>query len=318
MNDAYAVEFLFNGQKKPKLFTFRYQTDDGASNEVNVLYYGSVNFDKNNNNLMLEGNKKFESKFASTGFVRDGMHKDYITDSIIDARNQALLFMGLAFIATAQSIIGIIVGVGVTGTQLIVLRKLIDEWITRFGRFTGSTASKYTGAVRLKMVDTVNVPRILDWDGVNMRRAKVSYVENPTPNPKYNDQPKLYKSYYPGLLKKYKGFDLAFNYAPDGGPNYRAFNYSEYFEPYFENNLFQYHEATINANMNIETNQSVKWKSCASANLKNKFGLYEGQICKVGKIIKVYAFGNYSGYARVTSIELVNDELLFTGKLLRR
>ena len=317
LNDAYAIELLFNGQKKPKLYTFKHQIDDGASNEVNVLYSDSINFDRGNNNLMLEGNKRIESRFASTGFVRDGMHKDYIVDTIRDGRTQAFMFMAVAFIATAQSIIGAIVGVGVTLTQTIVLEALVTQWKNRFGSFFGEGA-KYTGAVRLKLTDTVNIPRIIRWDGENMRRAKAAYVDNPIPNPEYNDQPKSYKDKYTRLSQTNNGFDDSYNMPPSGSANYRAFNYANYFDQDFVGNLADKHDATINPNKNLETNQTIKWKSCATVGLKNTFGVYEGQICKVGKIVKIYSFGNYGGFAKILSFELVDSEIIYTGKLLRR
>lgn len=307
---VYGIRYTFDGTKKPAYGRYQY-TDDGAdlaSQEISTLYNDLVDYDGPANNPMLEGEKTKNFEFAPTGFVRDGRTDDYLNLIINDAATGATILIALltavgAILAPTIlfSVVGLLILAMVATWELTIIAKrnhLNNQFVDD---------GTYTGAVRLTAEQTMS-PRLLLWDGAEMRRAKVVHTNAfPLANTYYNNNP----------LKIYNEK----NSIDNDNPTLRIYNYPLYFDSDFVGNLFdKYHDTIDNPLKSKESHQSVKFYVDLCEDMLKVFGVFENSYIVIGKVVKLEERDNYGVYVRIENIQVDNDteRINIKGKVLRR
>ena len=187
---VYNLTYTFDGNKKPAYGRYQYQSDgsDLGCQEIAPLYNDMVSFDGPFNNPMMEGELTKNFEFAPTAFVRDGRTKDYIKELIADGETGALILVGLLAVLVAALFAGTLsAGAGIAlGAVMAVWVLSITSKSTNMRNHFTDPAGSYTGAVRMVMSNQTTVPRVLIWDGADMKRAKVVKTTNPPASSYYN------------------------------------------------------------------------------------------------------------------------------------
>lgn len=305
----YGLSYAFNGDKKPAYGRYEYQADgsDLASQEISNLYDDIVDYDGNNFNPMLEGDVSKNFEFASTGFIRDGRSKDYMTLLIDDGKTGALILIGVLVVVVAALTIGVL-----TVGAAIALAAEIAIWValvlTRASNMKEVFVDNpvYTGAVRLTS-EQVLTPRLLLWDGIDRSRAKVeTEITFPAINSYYNTEGKPYN---------------IVNTISQDNPGNVIYNYPLYFDSFFKGNLFdKYHDDIDNPLKTKESHQEVKWYVDLCTDMLNLFGVFQDQYASIGKIVLIEKRDNYNVYARIQhiSIDYDSNQINLKGVVLRR
>lgn len=304
----YELRYTFDGTKKAAYGRYQYATDgsDLASQEIATLYNDIVDYDGPANNPMLEGDVSKTFEFASTGFVRDGRNKDYIELLLKDGRDGALALIGIL----AAMAVFLLPTVLFSALGLIFLA-LMAAWAIALGTKYNDLknyfvdSDTYTGAVRMT-AEQVLTPRLLLWDGANIRRAKVVKTQSPSPNPYYNTAGDAYE---------------VVNDISQDNPSGWIYNYPMYFDSQFEGNLFdQYHDTIDNPLKSKESHQNVSFYVDLCEDMLKLFGVFESQYVIIGRVVKVEHRDNYDIYARISNIAVDYDQNRITikGKVLRR
>jgi len=302
---VYGIKYSFNGDKKPAYGRYQYQDDgsDLASQEMATLYNDIVDYDGPANNPMLEGEKTKNFEFAPTGFVRDGRCKDYINLLLRDGRIAAQLILVVLSVVIAVLFpvfgIGALLLVGVLGWAALINAKynhlnnmFVDEEV-------------YTGAVRVT-AEQVMSPRLLLWDGNNMRRAKVVRTSVPLAN-----------TYYNSPIQNYE----VKNSISQDNPTLSVYNYALYFDGDFVGNLFdKYHDVIDNPLKSKESHQEAEFYVDLCEDMLKLFGVFENSYIVIGKVVKLEERDNYDVNVRLTniSVDYDNNRINLKGKVLRR
>lgn len=306
--------YEFSGESKPACYRLEYATEDCASSQINGLYSNLAKWDKDNENQLLEGIETESLEVAATGFVRDGTTSDYMRlamrqglasafTMVIQLSLTIAALLAPPFLATPSSI-ALVISTLAWATVLIAkyksARKEFTEW-----------ESQFTGVIRICNQDNINVPRIIRWNGVRPKSARVLFKDNPAPRTDCNTIP-------------YKGKHSV--NADDGNPSnnlnntgrYRAFNYAHYFDQDFQNNAYDEHEPTKNPNNNYEGNQLVNFKACQDCNDLTLLGVFKGQTVALGKYVRIKTDECFGNRVKITKIRLFEGYTYITGKIFRR
>ncbi len=166
--------------------------------------------------------------------------------------------------------------------------------------------STYTGAVRLTSQQTLT-PRLLLWDGVDIKRAKVVKRDQvPVPNLYYNPTAIPYQDR---------------NTINVDNPYYKVYNYPLYFDGEFKDNMYDnYHEVIDNPLKSKESHQNSKFYVDLCEDMLRLFGVFENSYIVIGKVVKVEHRDNYDIYVRISNVAVDYDQerINITGKVLRR
>lgn len=309
-SESQNICYEYNGIKKKALYKFQYASDEGASGEINPLYSGYANWDSGN--PMLEGVETNQSRIASTGFLRDGTVRDYTRLAVRGALTTALIQLFNLALVVASLIAGIVTATGAVALSAILViwvYILFAKYINIRNKYT-TFNSKYTGIVRIKNSNAIKVPRILRWDGVDTKFAKVVAINNPIPRSPYNST--SFKTKY--SLNADDGNPSSNN----GSNSYRAFNYPLYFDQQFQSNLYDLHEPTINHNNNADSNQTVTFLLCKTCDILTKLGLEETQYKILNKLVQIKNTSCFGNKVRIKAINLKGNIITITGNLFRK
>lgn len=306
----YELRYTFSGDKKPAYGRYQY-TDDGsdlASQEISTLYNDIVDYDGPANNPMLEGEKSKTFEFAPTAFVRDGRTDDYLKLIINDAAIGASIVLGILTVITvvlAASVLFSIVGVAIIALVAVWESQILAKRNHLNNKFVDE--GTYTGAVRLTSEQTLS-PRLLLWNGEEMRRAKVVHTDAfPLANTYYNNNP----------IKTYGEK----NSIDNDNPALRIYNYPLYFDSDFVGNMFdKYHDEIDNPLKSKESHKTGKFYTDLCEDMLKVFGVFQNSYIVIGKVIKIEERDNYDVFLRIenVSVDYDTNRINIKGKVLRR
>jgi hypothetical protein len=305
-----SLGYSFSGDKKSAYGRYEYGPDgsDLGSQEIANLYNDIVDYDGPANNPMLEGEKSKLFEFAPTAFVRDGRVPDYIRLIINDAETGAYIVLTVLAVIIAVLLAGIVTaGAGVALTAALAVWAItIAGKANNLRDYFCSSGSNYNGAIRLVSANQTLAPRIIVWDGVNLRRAKAVATTSPAPNSYYNPAATPYATNNP---------------ISNDNPGLRVYNYPVYFDSKYLNNQFdRFHDGQDNPLKSNEANQSFYFEMDLCCDTVDLLGLWQGGDVKIGRLLKLEQVNGVETLGRIGNIQLDYEKYLITvkGKVLKR
>lgn len=287
--------FEWNEVKYPSYATGLYAQDaqDMAGNEAVSQMGGVAGFAlEEANNKLFEGALNKETQhFGATKFRLDGAGTDYLYDAMQQLVNSQVL-----------------------NVQMVPQMRTINNWLREYANY----------GLLLKD-DTCSLPKILIWDGASRLHArairdKVPMSTDlhtgpvPIPNTRYNVNHEAWSTIHE-VHTHVKGNKISFANPSDGvydilelfgsftKAEARLVNYPMYFDPKFEDTLWDWYHWIDDprANPKINKNWSVKITQCCS-DIK-KLGLTEDAIsARLGETVKL-PLKNYEN-GIITEIEM--------------
>lgn len=282
----YGFKYTFNGKKKPAYGDYSYKPDpnDLCNSDLKWRYNDIVDFDGDNNNLMLEGNVTKSFDFSATSFMYDGSFGDYIKEGVEIARLIAIgaVFLGLVEILIATNFITAAISAALVSLGYIITNDYVNQFFNN---------DELRGAVRVSN-NNINMPRLLLWEGVSMRQAKVVFVEDPEVNPYYNIDNIDYYAEHPTL---------------EGDQNFgtdvtQVYNYPMYVDAFYKENLYDRFHEIDNSLRSPVINQSWEGYIDFCCNMADLLGIWDGDFIKIGAVIILEQRGPRQIKGRITDI----------------
>jgi hypothetical protein len=296
----YDICYEANGDKYPASGDYKYQTDskDQASNQIITRYNDRVSFTKGVGNTVFDGIKSKSTSYASTAFMCDKTEsKDYIEKSFDQARIFGLVIiailaaLGLYLLSDITSPTGALIG--------IITAIWIAAYLAKIANLKDDIGcNQYEGSIRHISNGTIDIQRLIMWDGQSINLAKV-------------------KNYTPQIDAYYNINNVIYN-TEYGVNNTR--NFELMFDANFVDSLYKYHKQTDDTLLNGFTNVEVTFKLKYCCEILELFGITDGGTKKLYYNIRLPKYNNWISEAHIISISLqpIEGFIQIKAKLVRK